>query len=154
MASAPCPWQGADLQETEFVGEVARMTATTDAVVRRLGAGGGLLFRYLPDESPDGLADDEGAFVLCSFWLVDNLAGRGRLDEAEDLFESLCARASPLGLLLEQINPGTGAHPGSYFPAFSHVGLISSAINLVRRTGRTATPGQVWKKRPREGSIR
>ena len=51
-----------------------RMIATTDAVRRRLGAGKDLLYRYLPHESPDGLPGDEGAFLLCSFWLVDNLA--------------------------------------------------------------------------------
>jgi alpha,alpha-trehalase len=111
------------------------MIATTDAIVRRLGAGKGLLYRYLPEESPDGLPGHEGAFLLCSFWLVDNLAGQGRLDEATDLFESLCRRANPLGLLPEQIDPGTGAFLGNYPQAFSHVGLISSAVNLARSAG-------------------
>lgn len=115
-----------------------RMIATTDAIVRRLGAGNGLLFRYLPQESPDGVQGHEGAFLLCSFWLVDNLAWQGRLEEASDLFESLCRRASPLGLLPEQIDPGTGAFLGNYPQAFSHVGLISSAVNLARSMrGRT-----------------
>jgi GH15 family glucan-1,4-alpha-glucosidase len=109
-----------------------RMIATTDAIVRRLGAGKGLLYRYLPEESPDGVAGPEGAFLLCSFWLVDNLAGQGRLDEASALFETLCRRANPLGLLPEQIDPGTGAFLGNYPQAFSHVGLISSAVNLAR----------------------
>src|SRR5690606_36713398 len=91
-----------------------RMRATTAAVARHLGAGGGLLYRYLPEESPDGLPAGEGAFLLCSFWLVDNLAYQGRLDEAGELFESLCGRANPLGLLPEQIDPGTGAFLGNY----------------------------------------
>jgi GH15 family glucan-1,4-alpha-glucosidase len=107
-----------------------RMTATTEAIRRRLGAGAGLLYRYLPDESPDGLPGHEGAFLLCSFWLVDNLAGQGRVDDAIELFESLCARANPLGLLPEQIDPSTGAFLGNFPQAFSHVGLISSAVNL------------------------
>jgi GH15 family glucan-1,4-alpha-glucosidase len=107
-----------------------RMIATTDAVRRRLGAGNGLLYRYLPDESPDGLPGHEGAFLLCSFWLVDTLAAQGRIDEALELFESLCARASPLGLLPEQIDPSTGAFLGNFPQAFSHVGLVSSAVNL------------------------
>jgi alpha,alpha-trehalase len=111
-----------------------RMIATTEAIVRRLGAGKGLLYRYLPGESPDGLAGEEGAFLLCSFWLVDNLAGQGRLDEAVDLFESLCRRANPLGLLPEQIDPATGTFLGNYPQAFSHVGLISSAVKLARLT--------------------
>jgi GH15 family glucan-1,4-alpha-glucosidase len=109
-----------------------RMIATTDAIVRRLGAGKGLLYRYRPEESPDGVPGHEGAFLLCSFWLTDNLAKQGRLDEASDLFESLCRRANPLGLLPEQIDPGTGAFLGNYPQAFSHVGLISSAVNLAR----------------------
>lgn len=113
-----------------------RMVATTEAIQRRLSAGNGLLYRYLPDESPDGIAGHEGAFVLCSFWLVDNLAAQGRLDEATALFESLCGRANPLGLLAEQIDPSSGAFLGNYPQAFSHIGLISSAVNLSRAMGR------------------
>jgi alpha,alpha-trehalase len=112
-----------------------RMVATTEAVVARLGTGDGLLYRYLPAEAPDGLPGEEGAFLLCSFWLVDNLAGQGRLDEARRLFDSLCARANPLGLLPEQIDASSGAFLGNYPQAFSHVGLISSAVNLARLTG-------------------
>jgi GH15 family glucan-1,4-alpha-glucosidase len=108
------------------------MIATTEAVRRRLGGGHGLLYRYLPDESPDGLAGHEGAFLLCSFWFVDTLAAQGRVNEALELFESLCARANPLGLLPEQIDPSTGAFLGNFPQAFSHVGLVSSAVNLTR----------------------
>jgi len=109
-----------------------RMMATTTAIAERLGAGNGLLYRYLPDESPDGLPGHEGAFLLCSFWLVDNFAKQGRLEEAMALYDSLCARANPLGLLPEQIDPGSGAFLGNYPQAFSHIGLISSGVNLAR----------------------
>lgn len=109
-----------------------RMVSTVDAVVRELGAGDGLLYRYLPDQSPDGLPGDEGAFLLCSFWLVDNLAAQGRLDEAHALYESLCGRAGPLGLLPEEVDPTTGMFLGNYPQAFSHVGVISSGMNLAR----------------------
>lgn len=109
-----------------------RMVSTVDAVCRRLGAGDGLLYRYLPDESPDGLPGEEGAFLLCSFWLVDNLAYQRRLDEAHELYESLCNRAGPLGLLPEEIDPGSGIFLGNYPQAFSHVGVISSGMNLAR----------------------
>lgn len=109
-----------------------RMVSTTEAIVRRLGAGDGLLYRYLPEESPDGLPGHEGAFLICSFWLVDNLALQGRVEEANLLLESLCARANPLGLLPEQIDPTSGAFLGNYPQAFSHIGLISSAVNLAR----------------------
>ena len=110
-----------------------KMVATTRAVERALSAGKGLLYRYLPRESPDGLPGGEGAFLLCSFWLVDNYAHQGRLDEAMALYESLCARTGPLGLLPEQIDPASGAFLGNYPQAFSHVGVISSGINLARK---------------------
>lgn len=116
-----------------------RMVATTAAVVKRLGAGDGLIYRYLPDESPDGLPGHEGAFLLCSFWLVDNLALQGRLDEARELYDSLCARANPLGLLPEQIDPPSGAFLGNYPQAFSHVGVISSGVTLKRALGRAGS---------------
>jgi GH15 family glucan-1,4-alpha-glucosidase len=109
-----------------------KMVATTASIAERLGAGGGLLYRYLPHVSHDGLPGREGAFLLCSFWLVDNLAYQGRLDEAIGLFNSLCDRANALGLLPEQIDPSTGAFLGNFPQAFSHVGLISSAVNLTR----------------------
>jgi GH15 family glucan-1,4-alpha-glucosidase len=109
-----------------------RMVATTRAIVDRLGAGGGLLYRYRHDDSPDGISGDEGAFLLCSFWLVDNLVGQGRLDEAEEVYASLCARASPLGLLSEQIDPSTGEFIGNFPQAFSHIGVIASGVTLAR----------------------
>jgi GH15 family glucan-1,4-alpha-glucosidase len=109
-----------------------KMVATTAAIAERLGAGDGLLYRYLPHVSPDGLSGREGAFLLCSFWMVDNLAYQGRLAEAMDLFESLCDRANPLGLLPEQIDPSSGSFLGNFPQAFSHVGLISSAVNLTK----------------------
>ncbi|NRQ34696.1 glycoside hydrolase family 15 protein [Nonomuraea sp. NN258] len=116
-----------------------RMAATTAAIAERLSAGDGLLYRYLHQHSPDGLPGDEGAFVLCSFWLVDNLILQGRLDRAEDLYASLCARASTVGLLPEQIDPATGAFMGNFPQAFSHIGVIASGVNLAR--ARAATGG-------------
>jgi GH15 family glucan-1,4-alpha-glucosidase len=113
-----------------------RMVATVAAVAERLSAGGGLLYRYLHHDSPDGIAGDEGAFLLCSFWLVDNLAMQGRLDEAHELYASLCDRVSPLGLLPEQIDPSTGEFIGNFPQAFSHIGVIASGVTLARtRTG-------------------
>ncbi len=109
-----------------------RMVATAAAVGERLGAGGGLIYRYLVDESPDGLKGHEGAFLLCSFWMVDNLTLQGRLDEAAELLERLAGYANPLGLLPEQIDPGTGTFLGNYPQAFSHVGLLASTFALQR----------------------
>ena len=113
-----------------------KMVATTRAVTERLGAGGGLLYRYLVEESPDGLEGHEGAFLLCSFWLVDNLAKQGRLEEAAELYDSLCARANPVGLLPEQVDPSDGTFLGNFPQAFSHIGVISSGFNLARETKR------------------
>jgi GH15 family glucan-1,4-alpha-glucosidase len=112
--------------------EHPRMVATTAAVADRLSAGNGLLYRYLHDESPDGIAGDEGAFLLCSFWLVDNLTKQGRIDEAGELYASLCGRASPVGLLPEQIDPSSGEFVGNYPQAFSHIGVIASGVTLTR----------------------
>jgi GH15 family glucan-1,4-alpha-glucosidase len=95
-------------------------------------AGDGLLHRYLLQESPDGIPGDEGAFVLCSFWLADNLTAQGRVDEAEELYTSLCARANPLGLLPEQIDPVSGEFMGNFPQAFSHIGVIAGGVNLAR----------------------
>ncbi|WP_447985500.1 glycoside hydrolase family 15 protein [Nitrospira sp. Nam74] len=109
-----------------------KMVATTRAICDRLGAGKGLLYRYRYEESPDGITGKEGAFLLCSFWLVDNLAKQGRVDEAMELYESLCARAGHLGLLPEEIDPTTGSSLGNYPQAFSHIGVIASGVNLAR----------------------
>nr|WP_062341655.1 glycoside hydrolase family 15 protein [Herbidospora sakaeratensis] len=113
-----------------------RMAATTAAIAERLSAGDGLLYRYLHDQSPDGLPGDEGAFLLCSFWLVDNLIMQGHRERAGNLYASLCARASPVGLMPEQIDPSTGAFMGNFPQAFSHIGIIASGVNLGRVNGR------------------
>ena len=115
-----------------------KMVSTVAAITERLGAGEGLLYRYLNEESSDGLPGSEGAFLLCSFWLVDNLAAQGRLDEALSLYESLCGRAGELGLLPEEIDPSTGGFLGNHPQAFSHVGVVSSGMNLARQLRRRA----------------
>jgi pentatricopeptide repeat protein len=71
--------------------------------------------------------------------LVDNLAKQGRLDEARELYDSLCARTNTLGLLPEQIDPSSGAFLGNYPQAFSHIGLISSGVNLARLSNTGGT---------------
>jgi GH15 family glucan-1,4-alpha-glucosidase len=108
------------------------MVATTAAVAERLSAGNGLLYRYLHEESPDGIPGDEGAFLLCSFWLVENLAKQGQLDEASELYASLCARASSVGLLPEQVDPSSGEFSGNFPQAFSHIGVIAAGVTLAK----------------------
>ena len=68
--------------------------------------------------------------MLCSFWLVDALALSGRLEEARELFDSLVEYVGPLGLLSEEIDPETGLSLGNFPQAFSHIGLVNSALYL------------------------
>ena len=112
-----------------------RMVSTVEAVRRDLDAGDGLLYRYRHEVSSDGLTGDEGAFLLCSFWLVDNLTEQGRIDEALELYDSLCARANHVGLLSEEIDPRDGSFLGNFPQAFSHIGVISSGFRLARAIG-------------------
>jgi GH15 family glucan-1,4-alpha-glucosidase len=82
----------------------------------------------------DGLPPGEGAFLACSFWLVDNLCLQGRWDEAQALFERLLALRSDVGLLAEEYDPASKRQLGNFPQAFSHVALINSAMNLSART--------------------
>jgi len=113
-----------------------KMIATTEAIRYHLSAGDGLLYRYRIEDSPDGLPDKQGAFLLCSFWLVDNLTAQGRIDKAMALYESLCGRASNLGLFSEQIDPESGAFLGNFPQALSHIGAISAGYNLASAMAR------------------
>ena len=113
-----------------------RVSGTIDATLTHLTGEDGLVYRY---NGEDGLEGEEGAFVLCSFWLVDALTLSGRIEEARELFETLLSYASPLGLLAEEVDPDTGAHLGNFPQAFSHIGLINSALYLGRALGREAS---------------
>lgn len=102
------------------------MLATIE-VVRRSLEHDGLVFRYL---FPDGLAGGEGAFLLCSFWLVDCLTHAGKLDEAEALLSQLIGHANDVGLFAEEIDPSTGEQLGNFPQAFSHMALVTSCAHL------------------------
>jgi GH15 family glucan-1,4-alpha-glucosidase len=99
-----------------------RLRATVDAIRSSLDAGGGLLFRY-PKE-----LRAEGAFLACSFWLVEALCHLGEVEEAGELFESLCARSNDVGLFAERIDPGSGRHLGNFPQALSHSALVGAAV--------------------------
>jgi GH15 family glucan-1,4-alpha-glucosidase len=88
-----------------------------------------LVYRYNPSASPDGLHGQEGTFSLCTFWYVDALARAGRLEEAAMTFEKMHTYANHLGLFSEEIS-STGEQLGNFPQAFSHLALISAAINL------------------------
>ena len=99
----------------------------TIKVVRRSLERDGLVFRYL---SPDGLGGGEGAFLLCSFWLVDCLTHAGELDEAEALLAKLIGYANDVGLFAEEVDPATGEALGNFPQAFSHMALVTSCAHL------------------------
>jgi hypothetical protein len=134
-------------------GSDPRMLATIDAVRAQLTPPGairpGLLYRYPPPRAGagtgDGLPGGEGAFTVCSFWLVETLILAGRAAEAADLYEGLVTLGGDLQLFAEQIDPATGEQLGNTPQAFTHIGLINAALRLTGATTadrrhRTAPP--------------
>jgi GH15 family glucan-1,4-alpha-glucosidase len=111
-----------------------RVVATTEAIARDLMEMGFVL-RYRPEEAPDGLPQNEGAFLICSFWLADNYAMMGREKEARELFDRLLDIRNDVGLLAEEYDPAAKCLLGNFPQAFSHVGLINTAHNLSLRKG-------------------
>jgi GH15 family glucan-1,4-alpha-glucosidase len=91
-----------------------------------------LVYRYISD---DGLPGEEGAFGLCTFWLVDVLALSNRIDEAERIFNNIINHSNHLGLFSEQIDPETGEFLGNFPQAFTHIGLINSTLYLAYAHG-------------------
>jgi GH15 family glucan-1,4-alpha-glucosidase len=109
-----------------------RIKGTLRAIEERLLVDGEFVLRYEPENPGDGLPPGEGAFLACSFWLVDNYILQGRHEEARKLFERLLSRCNDLGLLAEEFDPSTGRALGNFPQAYSHVGLINCALNLSR----------------------
>ncbi len=108
-----------------------RVVATVDAIERKLAVDG-FVMRYDLEKTDDGLAGDEATFLLCSFWLVDCLVMLGRRDAALTLFHRLLNIRNDLGLLAEEYDPRSGRQLGNFPQAFSHIGLVNSAVNLSR----------------------
>ncbi|MEU3405970.1 glycoside hydrolase family 15 protein [Streptomyces sp. NPDC006670] len=110
--------------------EDPRVVGTVDAVRAELGSSG-LVRRYSTEgPSVDGLPGDEGAFLACSFWLADALHLTGRPKEARELFERLLAVRNDVGLLAEEYDPASGRQLGNFPQAFSHIGLVNTALTL------------------------
>src|SRR4029453_4231991 len=106
----------------------------------------GFVRRYLPEAAADGVGGPEGVFLPCSFWLVDNYVLSGRLDDAQALFDRLADLANDVGLLSEEYDPIAGRMLGNFPQAFSHVGLINTALNLARRMGPAEDRAETPKK--------
>jgi GH15 family glucan-1,4-alpha-glucosidase len=103
------------------------VTATVEVIVDKLSTEGGLVHRYLAD---DGLRGGEGAFLLCSFWLVDVLSHAGRVANAEALLDKLRALSNDVGLYAEEVDTTTGAHLGNTPQAFTHMAMVTSLAHL------------------------
>ena len=134
-----------------------RVRGTIDAVRREL-CEDGFVLRYRTDADPhgdsgtvDGLPGAEGAFLACSFWLADALALTGRQDEARDLFERLLDLRNDVGLLSEEWDPHAHRQLGNTPQAFSHVGLVNTALALEDHAAHvrtdTSTPGVASSRR-------
>lgn len=110
-----------------------RVIGTIEAIQRELSTEDGFVLRYPTTGEAagvDGLEGDEGAFLACSFWLADDLAMIGRVDEARQLFERLLSLRNDLGLLAEEWDSRLQRQVGNFPQAFSHVPLIDTALRL------------------------
>ncbi len=106
-----------------------RVRSTVDAIRRYLTDENGFVYRY---RRSDGLGASEGTFLLCSFWLVDNLALQGQVVPARDLFERLTAHGNDLGLFSEELDPDSGELLGNFPQAFTHLAIVNAAAHLER----------------------
>lgn len=132
-----------------FEDDPRRIGSTIDAVWSRLGAGGALLYRKRLHVEPT-----EGAFLPCSFWLVQALARTGRVSEAEAAFDELCALTTPLGLFAEQVDPRTRRPMGNFPQAFTHATFLqaAAALNEARGTSRGSARRSRAPQEPRPAS--
>jgi len=123
-------------------GDDPRMKATIDATAARLTDERGLVYRYL---AHDGLAGEEGTFLLCTFWLAQAQALAGEVDQATATFERAVAAINDVGLLAEEVDVPSGEMIGNFPQAFSHIGLINAAwaITQARQRAAQAAPAAV-----------
>jgi GH15 family glucan-1,4-alpha-glucosidase len=117
----------------------SRMRDTIEAIEQRLTDERGLVYRYRTEAGADGLAGEEGTFLLCTFWLAHALALAGLVDRAVQVFERAVAYCNDVGLLAEEVDPITGELLGNFPQAFSHIGLINAAWAIAQAQQRTST---------------
>ncbi|EDZ97854.1 glycoside hydrolase 15-related [Burkholderia sp. H160] len=108
-----------------------RIKGTVEAIERDL-MHGGFVMRYRTTEYDDGLPPGEGTFLACSFWMVDNLALQGRMQEAIEMYERLLGLCNDVGLLSEEYDPVENRLVGNFPQAFSHVALVHTGLNLMK----------------------
>ncbi|HSC25813.1 MAG TPA: glycoside hydrolase family 15 protein [Vicinamibacterales bacterium] len=115
-----------------------RMLATVEAIEARLTDERGLVYRYRTEEGVDGLAGEEGTFLLCTFWLAQALAMSNQVDRARAVFERAASYINDVGLLAEEVDPRTGELLGNFPQAFSHIGLVNAAWAISEAERRLA----------------
>ena len=121
--------------------EDPRIRGTVAAIERELFRDG-FVARYSTHSGVDGLPPGEGAFLACSFWLVDNYMLQGRIAEAKTLFERLAGLVNDVGLLSEEYDPVARRQVGNFPQAFSHVSLVNSALNLTAAEQTSECPAE------------
>jgi GH15 family glucan-1,4-alpha-glucosidase len=126
-----------------------RIVATVNAIADEL-TDDGLVLRYRVEQTDDGLAGEEGAFAICSFWLVSALAEIGDKRRARELCEKLLSYASPLLLYAEEIDPRSGRHLGNFPQAFTHLALINAVMHVIRADQELAVTQKPLDARRRE----
>jgi GH15 family glucan-1,4-alpha-glucosidase len=114
-----------------------RMLATIEAIAAGLTDERGLVYRYRTEGGVDGLAGEEGTFLLCTFWLAQALAEAGQVQRAREVFERAISYRNDVGLLAEEIDPATGELLGNFPQAFSHIGLVNAAWAISQARNRT-----------------
>ena len=119
-----------------------RVVATVEAVADRLTDARGLVYRYrtASESNADGLAGEEGTFLLCTFWLAQALAAAGQVARARTVFERAVRYVNDVGLLAEEVDPATGDLLGNFPQAFSHIGLINAAWAIAQAEEATPRP--------------
>ncbi|WP_026875891.1 glycoside hydrolase family 15 protein [Jiangella gansuensis] len=112
-----------------------RVIGTVDAIIEDLCLDSGLVLRYRTEHTVDGLPGDEGAFLACTFWLVEALHLTGRAERARELFEHVLSLRNDLGLLAEEYDPRIGRMVGNFPQALSHIPLVTAAYLLAEMPG-------------------
>jgi GH15 family glucan-1,4-alpha-glucosidase len=122
--------------------EDPRVQATVMAIANELTEDE-LVLRYRVEETDDGFSGKEGAFTICSFWLVSALVEIGEVERARALCAKLLSFASPLQLYAEEIDPHSGRHLGNFPQALSHLALINAVMHLIRADEQLSRPGSL-----------
>lgn len=114
-----------------------RMRGTVAAIEKSLMSNG-LVYRYLQNESDDGVGGCEGTFTACAFWLAEIYVMQGRLDDAEQLFRRVVSFANDVGLMSEQLEPHSGEQLGNFPQGFTHIALINAAVRIAAAKGQAS----------------